>query len=70
MSEAKNKLSQVVEQALQEGPQEISVATKKAVVIISRKELDKLLAGGVKRFFDTAPELDNLADMVAQLRNE
>ncbi len=70
LSEAKQKFSQVVEQALHEGPQEVCVATKKAVVVISRRELDKLVPGGVKRFFDTAPDLDDLADLVAQLKKE
>ena len=70
LSEAKNKFSQVVEQALREGPQEVSVATKEPVVVISRKELDKLVPGGVKRFFDTAPDLDDLADLVSQLKKE
>ena len=70
LSEAKNKFSQVVEQALKEGPQEVSVATKEPVVIISRKQLDKLVPGGAKRFFDTAPDLDELADLVAQLKNQ
>ncbi len=70
LSEAKNKLSEVVERALREGPQEVSVATKEPVVIISRKELDRMVPGGVKRFFETAPDLDELADMVAQLRKQ
>jgi len=70
LSEAKNKFSQVVEQALRDGPQEVSVATKEPVVVISRKQLDKLVPGGVTRFFATAPDLDDLADMVAQLKKE
>jgi len=70
LSEAKNKFSEVVELALREGPQEVTVATKEPVVIISRKELDKLAPGGVKEFFATAPDLDDLADMVAQLKDE
>lgn len=70
LSEAKNKFSQVVEMALREGPQEVSVATKEPVVIISRRELDKLAPGGVKRFFQTAPDLDDLADLVAQLKKD
>lgn len=70
MSEAKSKFSEVVDRALREGPQEVSVATKEPVVIISRKELDKLTPGGVKALFDTAPDLDELADMVAQLKDE
>ena len=68
--EAKNKFSQVVESALREGPQQVSVATKEPVIVISRKELDKLAPGGVSRFFDSAPDLDDLADMVAQLKSE
>ena len=70
LSEAKNKFSEVVQRALRDGPQEVSVATKEPVVIISRKELDKLAPGGVKQFFATAPELDELADLVAQLKNQ
>ncbi len=70
LSEAKNKLSEVVERALHEGPQEITVATKEPVVIISRRELDKLTPGGVAKFFATAPNLDDLADMVAQLKDQ
>ena len=68
LSEAKNKFSQVVEEALRDGPQEVSVATKEPVVVISKRQLDKLAPGGVKKFFDTAPPLDDLADMVAQLK--
>ncbi len=70
LSEAKNKFSEVVDLALRQGPQEVSVATKEPVVVISRKELDKLAPGGVKRFFATAPDLDDLADLVAQLKRE
>jgi prevent-host-death family protein len=70
LSEAKNKFSEVVDRALREGPQEVSVATKEPVVVISRKELDKLAPGGVKRFFATAPDLDDLADLVAQLKRQ
>lgn len=70
LSEAKNKFSEVVERALREGPQEVSVATKEPVIVISRKELEKLTPGGVKAFFETAPDLDELADMVAQLKSE
>jgi prevent-host-death family protein len=70
LSEAKNKFSQVVEMALREGPQQVSVATKEPVVVISRRELDRLAPGGVKQFFDTAPDLDDLADLVAQLKKD
>lgn len=70
LSEAKNKFSEVVDLALRQGPQEVTVATKEPVVVISRKELDKLAPGGVKRFFATAPDLDDLADLVRQLKRE
>jgi antitoxin Phd len=68
LSEAKNKFSEVVDRAINEGPQEVSVATKEPVVVISRKELDKLAPGGVKEFFESAPDMEDLADMVAQLK--
>ena len=70
LSEAKNKFSEVVDRALHDGPQEVSVATKEPVVIISRKQLDKLTPGGVKKFFATAPDLDELADLVSQLKKQ
>lgn len=59
-----------MDRALREGPQEVSVATKEPVVVISRKELEKLAPGGVKKFFATAPDLDDLADLVAQLKRQ
>jgi hypothetical protein len=40
------------------------------VVVISRKDLDRLAPGGVKQFFETAPDLDDLADLVAQLKKD
>jgi len=60
----------VVDQALSEGPQEVSVATKEPVVVISKRQLDKMVPGGAKRFFDTAPDMDDLADLVAQLKDQ
>ncbi len=70
LREARNQFSQVVERALREGPQEVSVSAKRSVVVISRRELDTLAPGGVKKFFETAPELDELSDIVAQLKKE
>jgi prevent-host-death family protein len=42
VAEAKAKFSEVVEQALNEGPQEITRNGKQAVTVISTKELEKL----------------------------
>jgi prevent-host-death family protein len=42
VAEAKAKFSEVVEQALSEGPQEITRNGKQAVTIIATKELDRL----------------------------
>ena len=42
VAEAKAKFSEVVEQALNEGPQEITRNGKPAVTVISTKELEKL----------------------------
>jgi prevent-host-death family protein len=43
VAEAKAKFSEVVQQALNEGPQEITRNGKEAVTIIATKELDRLL---------------------------
>jgi prevent-host-death family protein len=42
VAEAKAKFSEVVEQALNEGPQEITRNGKQAVTVISTKDLEKL----------------------------
>lgn len=42
LQEAKNRLSRVIQQALQEGPQTITVRGKEAVVILSVEEYRKL----------------------------
>jgi prevent-host-death family protein len=42
VAEAKAKFSEVVEQALNEGPQEITRNGKQAVTVIATKELEKL----------------------------
>ena len=64
LSDAKSRFSAVVDAALHMGPQEVSVATKEPVIIISKKDLDKLTPGGVKAFFDRAPKLDKLAKVL------
>ena len=42
LQEAKNKLSQVAEQAVSDGPQVITKHGRDAVVVISRAEYDRL----------------------------
>jgi prevent-host-death family protein len=42
VTEAKARFSEVVEQALSEGPQEITRNGKQAVTVIATKELEKL----------------------------
>ena len=49
-TEAKSRFSEVAELALTRGPQEITVATKRPVVLIAKDELDKLAPGGVKEW--------------------
>ena len=43
VAEAKARFSEVVEQALSEGPQEITRNGKQAVTVIATEELEKLL---------------------------
>lgn len=45
LQEAKNRLSEVVDLALQEGPQEISRHGKKAVIIVSCEEFNRMKRG-------------------------
>ena len=70
LTEAKAKLSEVVDLAINDGPQEITVATKEPVVLIRKADLEKLTPGGVKQFFDRAPKLDELAAMMQQVERE
>ncbi|HJD55140.1 MAG TPA: type II toxin-antitoxin system prevent-host-death family antitoxin [Rickettsia endosymbiont of Pyrocoelia pectoralis] len=42
MQEAKAKLSEVIQQAVREGPQEISVRGKSTVIVLSTKEYASL----------------------------
>ncbi|HWY74777.1 MAG TPA: type II toxin-antitoxin system prevent-host-death family antitoxin [Verrucomicrobiae bacterium] len=65
LTDAKSRFSAVVDAALTHGPQEVSVATKEPVIIIAKRDLDKLTPGGVKAFFDRAPKLDKLAEVLA-----
>ena len=57
LQEAKNKLSQVVEQALTEGPQTITRNGVEAVVVLSVQAYRKMLVsrGSVAEFFRESP---------------
>lgn len=70
LTEAKAKFSDVADLAINEGPQEISIATKEPVVLIRKADLDKLTPGGVKAFFDGAPKLDDLAKVMEEVERE
>jgi antitoxin Phd len=45
LQEAKNKLSELVENALQDGPQRITRRGKTAAVVVSAREYDRLKRG-------------------------
>ena len=57
LQEAKNRLSHVVEQAREEGPQTITLRGKPAVVIVSVEEFNRLSAkqGKLSRFLACSP---------------
>ena len=57
LQEAKNKLSEVVDRALEDGPQEITRHGKKTAVIISMQEYKKLKnqKGNLVDFFRKSP---------------
>lgn len=57
LQDAKNKLSEVIERALKQGPQLITRRGEKAVIIISYKEYTRLKNSQTKlsEFFRTSP---------------
>jgi prevent-host-death family protein len=57
IQDAKNKLSEVISLALQQGPQLITKHGEKAVVVISYSEYEKLRKshGKLSEFFSTSP---------------
>ena len=57
LQEAKNRLSRVVEQALEEGPQTITLRGKPAAVVLSVKDFEKLTrpAQSLSEFFRRSP---------------
>jgi len=60
LQSAKNKFSEVVEQAIKFGPQEITRHGKKAVVVLSMKDYQKLKGrkGNLVDFFKNSPLQD------------
>jgi prevent-host-death family protein len=65
LQEAKNRLSQVVDLALHDGPQTITLRGKPAVVVVSVDEYRKLTSPrtGLVRFFRQSPLLDVELDL-------
>jgi prevent-host-death family protein len=57
LQEAKSRLSQVVEHALREGPQTITLRGKPAVVVVSFEEFQNLTRPGtsLREFFRQSP---------------
>lgn len=60
LQEAKNRLSQVVERAVREGPQVITVHGKPTAVVVSVDEYDRLARDGcsLSEFFAASPLRD------------
>ncbi len=69
LQEAKNRFSEVVERALRDGPQDVSRHGKKAVVVVSCDEFDRMTRGSdsLVDFFQKSPlrglELDRPRDL-------
>lgn len=65
LQEAKNKFSEVVEEALSQGPQVITKRGVEAVIILSYAEYRKLLASQKKlsEFFRQSPLVDMDIDL-------
>lgn len=57
LQEAKNRLSQVVDSALHEGPQTITLRGRPAAVVVSFEEFKKLTTPrtGLSHFFEESP---------------
>jgi len=69
LQEAKNKLSEVIEKAIEEGPQHITKHGKEAAVVLSSKEYERLTRGksDLVEFFQQSPlrgiKLDRAKDL-------
>jgi len=57
LQDAKNKLSELIERAIHDGPQEITRRGKKTAVVLSFQEYVRLLKGAesLDRFFQKSP---------------
>jgi prevent-host-death family protein len=57
LQNAKARLSELIERALVEGPQQIAVGGEPAVVVIAKKEYDRLVAPkpGLVEFLQNSP---------------
>jgi prevent-host-death family protein len=62
LQEAKQRLSEVVRQALEDGPQVVTRHGKETVVVVSIEEFERLRRGqpDFKEFLRRAPDLDRL----------
>ena len=65
LQEAKSRLSQVVEHALREGPQTITLRGKPAVVVVSFEEFQNLTrpSASLREFFRQSPLYDTDLDL-------
>lgn len=62
LQEAKQRFSEVVRQALEEGPQVVTRHGREAVIVISARHYRRLLASGpdFKEFLERGPDLGRL----------
>lgn len=69
---AKARLSAVVDAALQEGPQEITVATKEPVVLLARRDYERLTrqSPSAWQVIKNAPRCEELAEVMRQLERD
>ena len=69
LQEAKNRFSEVVDRALSEGPQSVSRHGKKAVVVVSYEEFERMQRGpdSLGEFFRKSPlrgvEIERSSDL-------
>jgi antitoxin Phd len=65
LQEAKSRLSQVVDHALREGPQTITLRGKPAVVVVSFEEFQNLTrpVTSLREFFSQSPLYDTELDL-------
>ena len=65
LQEAKSRLSQVVDHALREGPQTITLRGKPAVVVVSFEEFQNLTrpSTSLREFFNQSPLYDTDLDL-------